>query len=367
MSVLTIHIGLPKTGTTAVQGVLFNNREALARKDIFYPKTFMNNFQDEGRWAHHLHAHKWGGWIDEKDFLISPDDAWQNLARTIEENPGHYIISSERFADILALPQGNAVLEFLVGLFPNVRLRFIVYIRRQDLLAESFLKQRVKVGLQRESMEHYLHDLPAFLDFDALLSRLAEYVGWGNLIVRPYERDKLVDGDAARDFLYTLGLSGFDDEILEPIIANESIRSLTTKVLLEIGGSDALHNSRSLKKIIRDFFEADEFEQLNKLSLLDHETRLALINRYEAGNRVVSDKYQGAVAECLKPPETSPPALKVDQPIISSGQLCRLLERVIETQKNVLQQEFERLASVREKREETQHRKKWLPFLTRRN
>lgn len=344
MSELLIHIGLPKTGTTAVQGVLFNNRGSLARRGVFYPDTFTDNVRDEGRWAHHLHAHKWGGWIEAKGFQIQPDDAWKALRKEINEKPGRYIVSSERFADILSESWGKDVLEFLIGLFPDIRVRFIVYVRRQDVLAESFLKQRVKVGLQKEPMESYLSNLPAFLNFDFLLSRLAEYVGWENIIVRPYARNKLIDNDAAIDFLHMLGLDDLKSEIYEPITANQSIQSLTTSVLLKLEASNVLRNAADLKPVLRKFFEMDEFDHLNEQSLFDEKTRSTLMSRYEDGNRAIAKKLQSKdlMEEIMLPDQQVNGSLGPDQKVISVEQLLRLLEQVTSVQKESLWREFQR-------------------------
>lgn len=330
MSELIIHIGVPKTGTTAVQGYLYQNRARLAELGIYYPETFLDGFPLQDQWAHHLHAHKWGGWLDRQKFQTSPDAAWQALRDEISAKPGRYIISSERFADLFPTPRGRDVLDFISNLFSDVQIRFIAYVRRQDVLAESFLKQAVKVNIQQKTLEQYLSDLPPFLDYDLMFSTLADYVGWENVIVRLYERSKLVEQDAAKDFLHTLGIEDFNSESEEILIANESINTLTTSVLLELAKTGALNDAVNVRRLLREYLEGAEFDALKKLSLFDPETCASILAKYETGNRALVDKLPDpeAIVHLLKPVDSFSNSLTPEQPVLSIRQFCRLIDQV---------------------------------------
>lgn len=330
MSELIIHLGVPKTGTTAIQGYLYRNRQRLADAGVFYPETFLDNFSEQERWAHHLHAHKWDGWLDKSQFMTSPDEAWQHLAKTIAKQPGRYLLSSERFADLFPSESGKKTLEFICNATTSKKICFIGYIRRQDILAESFLKQSIKVDLQKESTEHYLSNLPPFLDFDHLFSTLAEFVGWENVIVRTYERGKLKAQDAVIDFLDALGLEGFPDDGCSTSSANESINTLTASLFLKLTERGIINNTINIKKALRTYLEHPQFAKFDQITLFDTKIRRQILDRYTEGNKRLAAKLTQphSIDDILQPVEDFSASISENQALFSIEQICEIIELV---------------------------------------
>lgn len=84
-----VHVGAPKTGTSAVQEALFRNQEALAARGILYPA---DRFDEHFLAALDLMEMPWGGL--EKEAV----GAWDRLAGHIREWEGTAIVSHEILA-----------------------------------------------------------------------------------------------------------------------------------------------------------------------------------------------------------------------------------------------------------------------------
>lgn len=85
-----LHIGLPKTGTTSIQEMLWHNRSALAASGVRYPGHIYDAHQHA---AMDLQSHRYREWWEP---LVT--GAWQRLVDLIREWPGSSIVSSELLA-----------------------------------------------------------------------------------------------------------------------------------------------------------------------------------------------------------------------------------------------------------------------------
>ncbi|MEE4024693.1 sulfotransferase family protein [Gordonia sp. PKS22-38] len=91
MSVVFIHIGLPKTGTTHLQDRLWRNRDlALESSGLLYPG---NRMTDHFHAATHLQPERYLDWVNP-DFA----DAWPNLVAQMKAWPGKSLVSHELLA-----------------------------------------------------------------------------------------------------------------------------------------------------------------------------------------------------------------------------------------------------------------------------
>jgi hypothetical protein len=84
-----LHVGAPKTGTSAVQHVLFSNRESLAEQGVLYPA---DRFDEHFLAALDLMELPWGGL--EKQAV----GAWDRLAEQVRGWEGTAIVSHEILA-----------------------------------------------------------------------------------------------------------------------------------------------------------------------------------------------------------------------------------------------------------------------------
>jgi hypothetical protein len=89
-----LHIGLPKTGTTSIQEMLWHNRSAAAAEGVRYPGHIYDAQQHA---AMDLQGDRYREWWEP---LVT--GAWQRLVDQVREWPGTSIVSSELLASASA-------------------------------------------------------------------------------------------------------------------------------------------------------------------------------------------------------------------------------------------------------------------------
>lgn len=92
MSVVYVHVGLPKTGTTHVQDRLWRNRDhALARAGLLYPG---NRIDDHFHAAAHLQPERYLDWADPAHAGV-----WPSMVAQMRAWRGSSLVSHELFAN----------------------------------------------------------------------------------------------------------------------------------------------------------------------------------------------------------------------------------------------------------------------------
>ncbi|MEZ9604502.1 hypothetical protein AB4274_14910 [Vibrio sp. 10N.261.55.A10] len=130
---IIVHIGWPRSGTTAIQSFFFLNRDELIERGVIYPATGLQNF------GHHQ-------WVIDLFFekldWISSDTSWAQMKRNLLEEidilkPKSIFISSEAFSSIDDLDlfyQRLSELDFDIEILAVVREHF-------DSINSSFIRQ----------------------------------------------------------------------------------------------------------------------------------------------------------------------------------------------------------------------------------
>ncbi|MEN8191042.1 MAG: hypothetical protein ABFS19_14440 [Thermodesulfobacteriota bacterium] len=223
---LDLHIGMPKTGTTAIQSFLYHNRETLMREQgINYPISARHWFQQvplvkaiaEPRFE----------FARFNPAIASVDlDQWQEgLERSCHENNCNRVILSSEFfwaAPAMQAPlrfhkdtESNLALleEFVAGckntFYRFDRVRIIVYLRRQDRWLESFFNQQIKNGFGIPQEDELL-STRIYLLYYKNIQLWCDCFGRKNVIVRPYEAAL---PDVIGDFCALTGIS-LDDSLV---------------------------------------------------------------------------------------------------------------------------------------------------------
>ncbi len=206
MSMLYIHIGTPKTGTTSLQAFLTEHAAALEARGVIYPAV--------GR-THRGKHHSLKAELRSTVGLGGP--AWQELRELRNSKPDHRVLISEESFYYLE-PTALTKLRELAGEGP---VTILVYFRDYAAHAASLYAQGTKLArglvdgdVLGTKAGNELVDFDTFFErymakpshFD-IISRWASVFGWESIRVRPYKRDLLVGGDIIADLLDLLGLS----------------------------------------------------------------------------------------------------------------------------------------------------------------
>jgi len=289
---------------------MYTRREAYAQQGIYWAETYPYGAKPgSDDWAHHIYSHKWGGWLDSSNFPVTPDEAWETLGEFMRAKGGRHIVSSERFADILPLPKSADVINYIKEIAGPTRVRFIGYVRRQDNLIESHIRELVKRGIFPDaSIEEFLQNMQqreiltnddgsiktpsrvaSFSFFDKGFSKAADLLGKENVIVRVYERERLVGGDSVTDFLHACNLPAIDG-VDEPGV-NLSLNTLTSKLLTDPTIIAKFAGQPHLAGFVRDFFSREDFSRLNNYVLLDSDLRREIMDMFTDRNAHFAEMF----------------------------------------------------------------------------
>ena len=206
---LFLHIGAHKTGTTALQQGLHQNRAILAQRGASYVAAPS---------VAHLHkylGYRQAGQLLPEGFAVQDLPA---LAAQLAAAPGDLVIgSSENFSFFF---QAEAVQALAGALKPHFgQISIVSYLRRQDRHAVSHHQEGAKPHRQAEGelWGHAAQALPVpspeqalYLDYDRRMGLWADAFGEDAMILRIYDRAWLKDGDILADFLEQLGIDGAD-------------------------------------------------------------------------------------------------------------------------------------------------------------
>jgi hypothetical protein len=142
-----LHIGVHKTGTTALQAALADAREELAAAGVRYP----GKLQAQHRAALAVLGRPWG-WNNRGGAVLDRAH-FDRLSARVAEHPGRVIISSEFFCEA---PEDIAR-EVIAGLGGR-RVHVVVTVRNLGKLLPSSWQQYLKYGLTTD-YEAWLQDV----------------------------------------------------------------------------------------------------------------------------------------------------------------------------------------------------------------
>lgn len=276
---LILHIGMGKTGTTAIQESLWRNRHYLLANGYRYPSAACISC------AHHLISpHRPTLLVDNGwEFLDPP--RW--LPKVLREADRKVLMSTE----LIFWAEPEAIASFCEEVSQAFRLRVCAYLRRQDLAIMAGYNQRVKVGQQVRPLSDELPDLVERYNYQQLLRPWSEALGKENVSVFPYEYGQMIDGDAVADF-YKKVLH------IDPPDTAGAVRDANPGLC-----ADVLEYKRCLNAVSSGNAQVAPFDRaLRKFSalsrdaphsILSHQDRRYILAKFEESNRAVANTYLG--------------------------------------------------------------------------
>lgn len=302
MLTVYLHIGIPKTGTSSLQAVFAQNRDALLSQGLLYPTQLRHGH------AHHLLA---CDLVDQIQPNPMPDFwygdrprgvAWRTLHEEIAEHSAQLrsvLVSSELF-----FGQSYRLDEMVSKIAEELKaysVKVIIYLRRQDELYSSFFNQDVKGSRRWHQCAHHFYEQHQLFrhGYDELLDVWSSVFGVDNILIRPYEKPQWKNNGLLADFCDVVGVDLNDAELPK---ANSSLSAnqLFIKRALNRIGFPASSNDSVVSHllILCDESHRRPLRYINniyyeKLRSKWLDTNLNIEGKYLGGERLFHDTIPG--------------------------------------------------------------------------
>jgi len=232
-----LHIGTSKTGTTTLQKFFRVNESNLAKKDIFFPKTFGAQNQvklfayacePQRRHSQKLRL----GLTNVQQVEVFRNKIWKSFCQEIKNNDCNKLLLSTEFlnSNLTSYEEVKFLKNFLDN-FVNTY-KVIVYIQPQHEMAISIYSNTIQAGGTRRSILPEIDENNFDLNYEKILERWGKIFGMKNIFPRIFSKKELFNGDIKRDFVDYIGLDWNDFEDVEN--ENMSLNVETQLFLLEI-------------------------------------------------------------------------------------------------------------------------------------
>ena len=202
MRTLYVHIGTPKTATTSIQMFCVENQDILNEQGYSYPLLEFTY----PHVANRRNGHFLVGWLyklNGEEDVEKEQELWDEGLAMIHKEFEKYdnvILSDENIwhaSNGRKFPFWSKLMEDAKEY--DYQVKIVVYIRRQDTLANSWLSQQVKEGWNTNSTIKWdsfqQKTRKVVFNYYLLLEKIAEVTGRENIIVRIFDRGKFKGKD----------------------------------------------------------------------------------------------------------------------------------------------------------------------------
>jgi hypothetical protein len=282
---LFVHIGMGKTGTTALQNFFWSNRRELGRHGIAYPEVGVVSG------AHHLLSPHHPPFLKGQWDFMNPD---QWISKILGETQDTVLLSSE----LMAWAAHELARDFCEAIRDHFDVRIVIYLRRQDNMIMASYNQQIKGGHQKRHLKHILEKQMVRFDYAAKLKPWTEALGREHILVRPYEKQQFHGGDLVRDFMHhVFGLELTD--LFEMPRANTNPRlsytAMEYKRMVNKLDDDTFRTSKFIPALLQYSVERDESSHsaFSTQSVLSPAQRLEIVQQCEPINSMIAQDYLG--------------------------------------------------------------------------
>jgi len=370
-----VHIGAPKTGTTALQYYLYENRDLLRERGYLYPTGLHLTmakahhpiyFAVSGTWWHpDFYYDITGDRLPQTAYRREYDieDCLREL-RFAAANSDNLIVSSEGFFDL-----DEKGVKSLRDALSAYDVSVVLYLRRQDQFIEAMYRNFIVDSGARFQLplDQYLNN--EYVEHCNYLQKVdlwAETFGMDRLNVIPYQSSSLKEGDVIHDFLERIGLK--TDGLPAPRRVNASrpndvLRALS---LANSCGWQRREDAADFARFLREAFESD-----GKVSpLLSRSQAIEFLDQFTAENQELACRYLGRADgqlfdDAYPEPSDEPPAgqngvkrvkavgvlkrsvdLLIDTPSADSDEIMLAATALFKAGRNSLRDETERRSAI---------------------
>jgi hypothetical protein len=271
--ILYLHIGLHKTGTSAIQRFLGYNRAVLGKIGIIVPGDL------SGENLHHDIALQ----ASINYSIETARKKFRNTIGPIAALGDRIVLSSEVFVDVLGE---------LTSYFSTIRV--IVYLRRGDTMIESAYNQRVK---HEPIYTPFYKGRWYYLMYTEILAPFVQMFGKESIMVRPFEKSQFVGGTIVSDFLNCIDVDSSESFVIPEDRLNTSLTPDTLEYKRLLNTICTQHEARfDLADPITQYSEQER--QRNPAAherpyLQSPSERISLLKQLEADYAVIAREYLG--------------------------------------------------------------------------
>lgn len=306
MSVVYIHIGSPKTGTTSLQAFLGENRKELKKNGIDYPDG--SEFLMLPAYSRHHN----GIWIRQCHGKPEYEQMLASLLARCARSDTILFSDEEIFRGYQQDPGIIRDLHHALRAAGH-ELRVIVYLRRQDEYLTSLWAQKVK-RFYTGTFEQWLADINEHVDngdYYSVLTSLATEVGHDALTVRLYEKRRFTESHTIyADFLEILGIRDITSFTVPAEPKNLSLQDVYLETKRRMNADPFFHVTTNISQddlryeaaqAIKDTLvelqeEARAEHRLQNRSLITAQTRCGLLAQYAESNDRLGQEFFGLSA-----------------------------------------------------------------------
>ncbi|MTH77729.1 hypothetical protein [Paracoccus aestuariivivens] len=272
MARIWLHIGMMKTGTSALQEWFAVNEKSLLQQGLLYIRV-KPNLPACGPLVNALAN---GG--PDAAAMVSA------ISERINESPADDVLIS---AEAFSLHSPKLAIR-LVKALPEHDLRILVWLRRQDRYAEAVYKQMIKWNGQGVELGKALRSYSRHMDYNRLLDSWQRSFPKARLLPRIYEE---LDADTVPDSIASI-LSAMERPELVPVESAGHRRNVTPCAdLISHYNSIPSSQSRALRRANRQLMNELGAAASGRGDLLSPQQARDIRDRYAESNRLVRDRW----------------------------------------------------------------------------
>ena len=264
---LILHVGMSKTGSTALQNRLANSRKELLKQGVLYPEVsfsadhnFLSLFLRKGDQAPPNFIKKYQG---ETDLMMRHAESnWLAIKRQVQKYSPHTIILS---GESIFIGLTNSSFDLFKARLQELtsEIQVIVYIRKPSAHYLSSIQEKIK------SSGIFPDPSPKSLRASI---EVCESISHNKPIVVAYEQNQLFLGDITCDFMQrvlpAVKLSENSDHFIRE---NETLSAESMSILydfhLEFSTNPTMVNAHHLIRLLRDIEKKNTFITRPKLKV----------------------------------------------------------------------------------------------------
>ncbi len=294
MKTLYLHIGTQKTATTTLQHFLAENDEVLKTKgytyplfpEIFYP--YWDNSRN-GLFLGHPYFNKYNERDREKEKEFY-DKGMKRLHEIFMTYP-NVILSEERLWLQLFYDKADLMKRILEdGSEQGYQVKLIIYLRRQDIFAESYWNQQIKSTItETRDVSQFINEFD-HINYYYVLKVITDVIGAENLAVVRFD-DAVRDGGIISDFMKRIGLELTDEYEIKQESTNSRLSGNTADIKRIINQMDDLLIGDQIYMKDRVNMASAISQKKYPCSTLSEEERAEFMKRFKKGNDLAAELY----------------------------------------------------------------------------